>query len=195
MLLVVRCPGGVKSLLGNQRERPGNIDKQKTYVIVANHLSLADIVVLYQIRAQFKWIAKESLFKLPFLGWCMSLARYVKLSRGKFSSIKSVYREAARWLRKGMSVVFFPEGTRSETGEMKEFQNGAFKLAIKEKKAILPIAIKGTRDAIPKGSWIFATKVHGTLRVLPPIDTASFKTGDFARLREITRARLKKAAY
>jgi 1-acyl-sn-glycerol-3-phosphate acyltransferase len=167
-----------------------NIDKNKTYVIVANHLSLADIIVLYQIKSQFKWVAKESLFRIPVLGWCMSLAKHIKLERGDFSSIKKVYREAAEWLKKDMSVLFFPEGTRSETGEMGEFQNGAFKLAIKEKRAVLPIMINGTRDAIPKGGRQFSTKIFCTLRVFPAIETSSLGAGDFDKLKDDIRAKI-----
>ncbi len=167
-----------------------NIDPHKTYVVVVNHQSIADIVILYKTKMQFKWIAKASLFRVPFIGWNLSLARHIKLTRGEFSSIKKVYREAAEWLRRDVSVLFFPEGTRSETSEMREFQNGAFKLAIKEKKPILPIAIDGTGEAIPKGSWIFKNKVLFRLRVLPPVDTTQFQPGDFARLRDMVRAQL-----
>ena len=170
-----------------------NIDKRKTYVMVVNHQSMADIVILYKIKSQFKWIAKESLFKIPFFGWCMSLAKHIKLSRGTFGSIKKVYRQAAKWLRDDMSVMFFPEGTRSETSDMGDFLNGAFKLAIKEKKPILPIVLHGIRDAIPKGSWIFSTKLKGSLEVLPEIDTASFKPADFGKLKQITRRELEGA--
>jgi 1-acyl-sn-glycerol-3-phosphate acyltransferase len=167
-----------------------NIDPKKTYVIIANHQSLADIIVLYKIHMQFKWVAKESLFKIPFLGWCLSLGKHIKLLRGDFSSIKKVYREAAGWLRKDMSVLFFPEGTRTENGEMGQFQNGAFKLAIKEKKPILPVSINGTREAIPKGGWIFKAKVKANLKVLPAIETSELKAGDFAKLRDEVQTRL-----
>jgi len=170
-----------------------NIDLEKTYIVVANHQSLADIVVMYKTGMQFKWVAKESLFKVPFLGWCLTLGKHIKLSRGEFGSIKKIYKEAALWLRKGMSVLFFPEGTRSETDDMNEFQNGAFKLAIKEKRPILPVAIDGTREAIPKGSWIFKTKVSGKLTVLPPVDTKDFKPGDFLRLKNLVREKMQKA--
>ncbi|MBU2473918.1 MAG: 1-acylglycerol-3-phosphate O-acyltransferase [Candidatus Omnitrophica bacterium] len=162
-----------------------NIDPDKTYVVVANHQSLADIVVLYGARMQFKWVAKESLFKVPFIGWSLSLTKHIKLKRGKTESIIKVYKEAIQWLRKDMSVLFFPEGTRSQTEQMNKFQSGAFKLAIKEKKLILPISIKGTGEAIPKGSWIFKTKVSAELKVLPAISTENFKPADFARLRDI----------
>ncbi len=171
-----------------------NIDARKAYVMVANHQSLADVIIMYKIHAQFKWVAKESLFKVPFLGWCLSLGRHIRLSRGRFGSIKKVYREAADWLRRGMSVLFFPEGTRSDTGTISAFQNGAFKLAIKEKKPILPIAITGTGNAIPKGSWVFKTKAHGTITILPPVDVENFKPGDFVNLRDIVHTKLKTAA-
>ena len=170
-----------------------NIDKKKRYVMVANHQSLADIIVLYQIKTQFKWVAKESLFRIPVLGWCMSLAKHIKLERGDFSSIKKIYREAAEWLRQDMSVLFFPEGTRSETGEIGEFQNGAFKLAIKEKVPVLPILVAGTRNAIPKGGREFSKNMHCKIRVFPPVDTSSLGPGDFDRLKDEIRSRLKDA--
>ena len=167
-----------------------NIDHRKKYVVVSNHQSLADIVLLYKTKMQFKWVAKDSLFKIPVLGWNMVLARHIRLERGDFSSIKKVYREAGEWLRKGVSVLFFPEGTRSDNKGIGEFQNGAFKLAIKERVPILPIQIDGTKDAIPKGSWRFTTKICCTLKVLPAIETADFPMQDFARLRDLARAQL-----
>jgi 1-acyl-sn-glycerol-3-phosphate acyltransferase len=168
-----------------------NIDPKKTYVITANHQSLADIVVIYKTRMQFKWVAKESLFNVPFIGWCLSLGRHIKLARGEFGSIKKIYREAATWLRQDMSVLFFPEGTRSLTDSMNEFQNGAFKLAIKEKRPVLPISIQGTREAIPKGDWVFKTRVRGVIRVFPPIETKDFSPGDFKKLRDLVYNKLK----
>ncbi|MFH1457766.1 MAG: lysophospholipid acyltransferase family protein [Candidatus Omnitrophota bacterium] len=167
-----------------------NIDPKRAYVAVSNHQSLADIVLMYKTKMQFKWVAKDSLFQIPVLGWNMMLARHIRLRRGDFSSIKRVYREAGEWLRKGVSVVFFPEGTRSDNHEIGEFQNGAFKLAIKEKVPILPIAIEGTKDALPKGSWRFTTRISCVIRVLAPIDTSGFLPQDFARLRDLTRAKL-----
>jgi len=170
-----------------------NIDKAKTYVVIANHQSLADIIIVYLTKMQFKWVAKKSLFDVPFVGWCLSLARHIKLERGDFGSIKKVYREAATWLRSGVSVLFFPEGTRSDTGEVGDFQNGAFKLAIKEKVPVLPIAIVGTGEAIPKGTWLFKTKMPVKIKVLPEIDTSKFKPAEFAALRDAARRALESA--
>ncbi len=170
-----------------------NIDHKKTYVIIANHQSLADIAVMYQTKMQFKWVAKASLFAIPVLGWSMSLGKHIKLERGSFSSIKHIYKEAAAWLRGGMSVLFFPEGTRSETGDLKDFQNGAFKLAIREKVQVLPIAIRGTAGAISKGNWLFTSKVPVSLKVLPSIDASEFHISDFAALRNRAREAIEKA--
>ena len=170
-----------------------NIDHHQTYVIIANHQSMADIVALYQTKMQFKWVAKASLFKVPFIGWCLSLIKHIKLNRGDFSSIKKIYQEASSWLQKDMSVLFFPEGTRSSSDRMGEFQNGAFKFAIKEQKTILPICLKGTHAAIPKGSWIFKTKVEAKVMVLEPISTVGFGSGDFVLLRDMVRSRIQEA--
>jgi 1-acyl-sn-glycerol-3-phosphate acyltransferase len=170
-----------------------NINPRSTYVITANHQGMADILVLYKTRMQFKWVAKESLFNVPFIGWCLSLGRHIKIARGKFGSIKKIYRESATWLRQDMSVLFFPEGTRSYTDSIKEFQNGAFKLAIKEKKPVLPISIKGTGEVIPKGGWVFKTRVCGIIKVLPPVETKDFSPGDFRALRDMVYDKLKTA--
>jgi len=167
-----------------------NIDHNRAYVAVSNHQSLADIVLMYKTKMQFKWVAKESLFKIPVLGWSMLLAKHIRLRRGEFSSIKKVYKEASGWLRSGISVVFFPEGTRNNDLAVGEFQNGAFKLAIKEKVPILPILIQGTRDAIPKGSWRFTTRISCLIKVLPPIDTSIYLSADYNRLRDLTREQL-----
>jgi 1-acyl-sn-glycerol-3-phosphate acyltransferase len=167
-----------------------NIDHKKTYVVVSNHQSMADIILMYKTKMQFKWVAKESLFKIPVLGWNMQLARHIRLKRGDFSSIKKVYREAGEWLHKGVSVVFFPEGTRAGNDGIGEFQNGAFKLAIKEQVPVLPVLIEGTKDAIPKGSWRFTTKISCLIKVLPSIETSGLLPADFVRLRDLVKAQL-----
>jgi len=167
-----------------------NIDPKKTYVIVANHQSFFDIPLLYKTRLQFKWVAKESLFNIPLFGWSMSLGKHVKLARGARGSIKKAYDQAAGWLRQGVSVLFFPEGTRSASAEMDTFKNGAFKLAIQEKIPVLPIAINGTRQIIPRGGWIFQTKAYCTLRVFPAIETKDYLPEDFSHLRDTVRDKL-----
>jgi 1-acyl-sn-glycerol-3-phosphate acyltransferase len=154
-----------------------HIEHDRPYVIVANHQSFADIVLLFQTRMQFKWIAKDSLFRVPFLGWCMSLARHVRLRRARLSSIRTAYQEASAWIDKGISMMFFPEGTRSTSGELQDFHQGAFKLALKKNVPVLPIAIQGTSKAMPKGRWLFNPAGDISLTVLPALEPEDFQSG------------------
>jgi len=171
-----------------------NIDHNKTYVMVANHQSLADIVIIYQTHMYFKWVAKRELLKVPFVGGLLWVNDHVLVSREDMGSIKEVYRKAAEWLKKGTSMLFFPEGTRNDKDGIGEFKNGAFKIAIKEGTPILPVYIGGTREAIPRGGFIFKTKVFGRLVVLPPVDTSSLKIADYAALRDCVRGKLEAVA-
>ena len=161
-----------------------HIDKRRTYIIVANHQSMADIILLYQTRMQFKWVAKDSLFRIPFLGWCMLLTKHIRLVRGHPASMLHVYRKAITWLDNDMSIMFFPEGSRSKTGELAEFNSGAFKLAIKKGVAILPIAIQGTANAMPKGKMILPSDANLSMTVLPAIETKLFQPSDYVGLKE-----------
>jgi 1-acyl-sn-glycerol-3-phosphate acyltransferase len=146
-----------------------NLDPRQACVFISNHQSMGDIIVLYFLDAHFKWVAKESLFSVPVLGWGMSIVGYIRLTRGKVGSIRDSILDARVWLTRGVSVLMFPEGTRSETGELGTFKNGAFKLALQCGRPLLPIVVAGTHDAIPKGTWVFRKKVHAVVSVLPPI--------------------------
>lgn len=147
------------------------LDPRRHYIFVANHQSLLDIMAICHLNRQFKWVAKEELFRLPFLGWSMSLAGYVKLKRGQNRSIREAYDQAGRWVREGMSVLFFPEGTRSPSGELGAFKGGAFKLASQTGVPVVPIAVSGTRDLLVKGSWRFrGGRQEVRMKVLPPLD-------------------------
>lgn len=157
-------------------------------ILVSNHQSLFDIMVLFCLNCQFKWVAKASLFAIPFLGWSMALAGYIRLVRERHGSIRQTYDEATRWLASGVSVLFFPEGTRSRTGELGPFKNGAFKLALKTGRPIVPIVVTGTRELLARGSWIFRPGADLRVAVLPAVDPAACPHAD--RLREAVRQRI-----
>lgn len=129
------------------------VDRDKTYVMVSNHQSLVDILVGFHLFTHFKWVAKIELAKVPFIGLNMRLNNYVFLKRGDRKSIIEMMRECEAHIKKGSSVYIYPEGTRSETGEMRAFKSGAFALAKRTNTPILPIAIIGTKDALPKNSY------------------------------------------
>ena len=161
-----------------------HLNPKKGYVLVANHSSFADIVCLYLINHHFKWIAKASLFQIPIFGWTLSLLHYIPLSRGRHGSIRDSFQEAIKYLDKNISVLIFPEGTRSKTGHLAEFKNGAFKLALQTKKPVVPIVIKGTNQAMSKGKAVMAARVDSSLKVLPPVDVSNYKDEEYARLRD-----------
>ena len=147
-----------------------HLEPHRHYILVANHQSLLDIMALYHLNRQFKWMVKEELFRIPFLGWAMTLAGYVQLARTKPHRIHDAYEQARRWLASGMSVLFFPEGTRSRTGELGSFKNGAFKLAVTTGISVVPIAVSGTRDLLVRGGWRFRPGPQRVrVAVLPPI--------------------------
>lgn len=128
------------------------IRKDRTYVMVSNHASLVDILAVFRLFVHFKWVAKDELFRVPFVGWNMTLNRYIRIKRGDLEGIKHMMTASRAALAEGSSVFIFPEGTRSETHELRPFLSGAFTLAKAEQVAILPVVIHGSRDALPKGS-------------------------------------------
>ena len=149
---------------GRERIRPGT-----TYVMVANHQSLLDILVLFRLFVHFKWVSKIEIFRVPCIGWNMSLNRYVKLRRGDAHSIEQMMRACERRLAEGSSVMMFPEGTRSVDGRLREFKHGAFTLAQRTGVALLPIVIEGTAQALPKRGFVLQGRHAIRIRVLDAI--------------------------
>src|SRR4051812_10238462 len=120
------------------------IPEGRHFVLAANHQSLADVLITLQLDHQFKFISKASVFHVPFLGWHMRVAGYIPLSRGKRHSIVACMARAREWIDRGVSVLFFPEGTRSKDDSIGRFKPGAFRLAIESGVDVLPILILGS---------------------------------------------------
>jgi 1-acyl-sn-glycerol-3-phosphate acyltransferase len=150
------------------------IDPRETYVIVANHLSLLDILVLFRLFTHFKWVSKIENFRVPCVGWNMTLNRYIKLRRGDKASIMQMMRACRATLAEGNSIMMFPEGTRSPSGRMRAFKPGAFQLALESEASILPIVLRGTSDALPKRGFVLQGRHDITVTVLDPIAHAEF---------------------
>ncbi|MEI6399874.1 MAG: lysophospholipid acyltransferase family protein [Pseudomonadota bacterium] len=139
----------------------------KPVVVVCNHESITDIWAIYFLRYQFRWLSKEAVFKVPLVGPAMRWAGYIAIKRGDSRSHGQALEQCAQVIRNGISVLFFPEGTRSVTNELREFKVGAFKLALEENVQILPLAITGTRSLLKKGTMLpgnAAVKIS----VMPP---------------------------
>jgi len=152
----------------------GQVDRAQTYVMVANHQSMADILCIFNTFLHFKWVAKKSLFKIPLLGWNMSLNGYIAIDRGNPESRERCMQQCRDWLKKGSSVFFFPEGTRSQDGKLRDFKAGAFRLALDTGHDVLPIVITGSLHAIPKHSRLLSGKSKMSLEILPPVSVAPY---------------------
>jgi len=145
-------------------------------VIVANHLSLVDILVLYGLYRPFKWVSKSENFKLPFAGWNMVLNDYVRLSRGERGSILSMMQHCRRHLARGSPVLIFPEGTRSQDGQLQAFKDGAFRLAMEAKVPVIPVVVQGTHETLPKHGLVLRQRMDARVEVLDPVDPAAFES-------------------
>ena len=158
-------------------------DPRRPYVVVANHESFVDILLISHLPMEMKWVSKSAFFKIPLVGWLMWLARDIKLVRGAEGGGAHVYRESRDRLDSKVSVMLFPEGTRSASGELGDFKDGAFRIAITAGAPILPLAVHGTRSALVKHDWRFGRST-ATVRVLEPIPTDGLTKADVPELRE-----------
>lgn len=154
------------------------------FIAVANHQSIADIPAISFLPWEMKWLSKEANFKVPGLGWMMRMAGDIPLRRGEKESAQSAMARCKWYLDRGMSVMIFPEGTRSSDGEIAPFKDGAFRLALETGYPILPIAVAGSRHAIPKNSWIFSAKCQVRIEVLEPVPVKGMTKDDLEALRE-----------
>ncbi|NNB90999.1 1-acyl-sn-glycerol-3-phosphate acyltransferase [Corallococcus sp. AB032C] len=158
-------------------------------VVVSNHESNADCFLISFLPWEMKWLGKRSLFKVPVVGWMMSLAGDVSVERGDRDSATGAMARCKEWMLKGMPVMIFPEGTRSKTDELLPFKDGAFRLAIEMQADVLPLAVSGTRLALPKHSWRFATS-RGLVTVGTPIPTKGMTMDDVESLKNQARAQI-----
>ena len=161
--------------------------EDRACVMVANHLSLLDILVLFRLFTHFKWVSKLENFRVPLIGWNMHLNRYIPLRRGDKASIIKMMRACEETLDAGNSIMMFPEGTRSTTGRMRRFKTGAFELALGSKRPIQPLVIQGTADALPKRGFVLQGRHAITVRVLDPIEPESFEGASVEDLTQMVR--------
>jgi len=160
-----------------------------TYVMVANHQSFADILVLFRLFRHFKWVSKVEMFRIPCIGWNMALNDYVKLVRGSPDSIARMMAACEAHLGRGSSLMIFPEGTRSPDGRLRAFKHGAFTLAQRMRVPILPIVVEGTANALPKHGFVLTGRCAIRIRVLDPVPVTEVMAGSVDDLTAAVRAR------
>lgn len=161
-------------------------DMRRPYVVVANHESFVDMLLISHLPTEMKWLSKIEIMKIPFLGWMMRLARDVPLVRGDRRSGVDALDQCRQRLDDKVSVMIFPEGSRSETGDLNKFKPGAFRLAIEHGHPILPLAVHGTRSCLKSKDWRMG-RATAEVRVLQPIETTGMTREDLPELRDRVR--------
>jgi 1-acyl-sn-glycerol-3-phosphate acyltransferase len=159
-----------------EAEGLANIDRTRSYVFMSNHQSVLDIgALVLTLPVSWRFVAKRELTYIPFFGWALGLSDQIVIDRGnRAKALRSLARAAER-IRTGVNVIIFPEGTRSPTGEIREFKSGGFHLALQAQVPVVPATVSGSRELIPKRSL----KVQsGTIKVVygKPIPTLGMRS-------------------
>jgi 1-acyl-sn-glycerol-3-phosphate acyltransferase len=171
-------------------ENVERIDPKKRYILVANHYSYLDIpCIVAAVPQPIRFMAKVSLFKIPIFGWALQRAGFIPIDRKNRRTAVKSFDLAADRIRKGNTIVIFPEEGRSKAREMRPFQRGAFLLALKSEKTIVPIAIDSTFDVFPVGAKR-VTPARVTIRIGTPIETAGRSLRDKGALLDEARAQV-----
>jgi 1-acyl-sn-glycerol-3-phosphate acyltransferase len=159
------------------------------YVVVANHQSMLDILMLSRLPREMKWVAKEELFRIPWVGWMLRMSGDIAIRRGDAESGGEALAKAKAYLARGMNVMMFPEGTRSAKGTLLPFKSGAFRLALEAGVPVLPIAVHGTAEGMPKGGpWVRPCRAFA--RILEPVETAGRGVDATVAVRDEVRRRI-----
>ena len=166
------------------------LDPKQSYVFMPNHLSTVDIwAVFVAVPVPLRFIAKKQLGWIPIFGWAMRAGRFIFIDRQNASAARRSIEEAAKKIHSGVSVVIFPEGTRSRDGRLGLFKKGAFHLAINSGAQVVPVAIRGSREIMKRGSAL----IHGgvvDIELGAPIATTGMGPSDRDLLLEQVRARV-----
>lgn len=173
------------------------LEPNRTYIFVANHQSIYDIPVVFAtLPYQLRIIAKESLGRFPFLGWHLRRTGHLLVDR-RNPDRAGILRRWRDLVGQGLSLIIFPEGTRSADGRVGIFKAGSFLLAIEAQLPIVPLSIQGTRDVMRKGR-LMTRPGHAVLQVHAPVDVSGLQPGDAralaARVRDIVAAGVSAAA-
>jgi 1-acyl-sn-glycerol-3-phosphate acyltransferase len=189
--LIVKFSGITLEVEGLNR-----LDPQRQYLFVVNHQSNFDIPVMVQALPQFqlRWIAKRELLWIPLFGWAMWAAKHVFVDRADSMDALKSLKVAKQRIAAGISMVVFPEGTRSPDGKLLPFKRGGFLLAVTTKTPIVPVTINGTGKLLARGEWRVRP---GAIRVVigAPIMAEDFRSGGLrglsAQIQEIIAANLR----
>jgi 1-acyl-sn-glycerol-3-phosphate acyltransferase len=172
--IILRLGGVSLKVIGLER-----LDPLEQYVFMVNHQSNIDIPVLVQALRSFqlRWIAKRELLRVPFFGWAMWASKHIIVDRANRSDAIKSLQQARQRIAAGISVVIFPEGTRSRDGKLLPFKKGGFLLAVQTGRPIVPITINGSRELLSPGAWRLK---RGTVELIidQPVALTGFRPGN-----------------
>ena len=176
-------------------ENLGVIKDDQRYILVGNHYSYLDIpCILAAVPQPIRFMAKISLFKIPIFGWSLARAGFIPIDRKNRRTAVKSFDLAAERIRKGNTIVIFPEEGRSREKQMRPFQRGAFLLALKSEQPIVPIAVDGTYEVFPAVRWNVKPGVV-TIKVGTPIPTAGLTLRDKDRLLNESRDQIQRMLF
>lgn len=162
---------------------------KRPVVLVSNHRSQVDILALYKLRRPFKWTSKAENFRLPFVGMVLSLSNSIRINRGSLRSGSQFITQAESEMKKGSSVLLFPEGTRAKTNAMRPFKEGAFLLAKRTGAGIIPIVLTGSEKTFPGRTWVMGP-ARIRIRVLEEIPAEAIREMDVEALMALVREKM-----
>ncbi|MCK6526112.1 1-acyl-sn-glycerol-3-phosphate acyltransferase [Myxococcota bacterium] len=162
------------------------------FLLLPNHQSMVDVLALQGLPIQIKWVTSSRFFAVPLVGAHMRSAGYVGVDPRDLASVRGMMRECGEWLRRGISVCLFPEGTRSPDGALQPLHLGPFRIALDSGATIVPIVIDGSREALPKGSALPLGRPPWRIRVriLEPIAAREYQGMTAAALCRTVHGRL-----
>ena len=152
-----------------------NVDPKQSYVFVANHQSFLDVFAVYGwLPNNFKWLMKKEIRKVPFVGTACAVAGHIFVDRSNPRAALQSMDHIKKELVDGISTVIFPEGTRTKTGEMGRFKQGAFKIAMDMGLPVVPLSLGGFFKAMPSGKAFANPRARVSLHIGKPIDISQF---------------------
>jgi 1-acyl-sn-glycerol-3-phosphate acyltransferase len=167
-----------------------NIPVDGAYILISNHQSMTDIMALYSTFIHFKWVSKRENFKIPFVGWVLTMNQDIRLARSNPRSMIKMMNQCVCALGKGIPVLLFPEGTRSRNGKLRNFKEGAFKIAKKAGVPIVPVVLDNTWKATIDKNGLLKEKADIKMCIFP-----ARKYEDFKELSERELAKSLQAFY
>lgn len=166
-----------------------NIDPSQPYLIISNHQQMLDIPLLLHLPINFRFVSKKEVYKIPIFGAVLYMRDDVAIERGGAASAKKMIKDCKHYLAMNLSVLIFPEGTRTKNGEINQMHSGAFLLAKRAGVPILPVVINGNYQAFLGGK--IKIKQTFTVNVLSPITTQTIDELTLDELRQYTENILK----